>query len=159
MVPAGCAPSCWETAHELDTRGGPGRGDRVPVVRPARADLHGALVQAQGEGEGGRSLLGRGLPAVVPSAGEQVLGDGAQGVELGVCRLGVGHGVVGLAQLNERSRDIFRQIVESYLATGEPVGSRTLLERMLLDVSPSTVRSELAELESLSLIVPSTPPV
>lgn len=30
----------------------------------------------------------------------------------------------GLAQLNERSRDIFRQIVESYLATGEPVGSR-----------------------------------
>ena len=30
----------------------------------------------------------------------------------------------GLAQLNERSREIFRQIVESYLATGEPVGSR-----------------------------------
>ena len=30
----------------------------------------------------------------------------------------------GLAQLNERSRDIFRQIVESYLATGEPVGKR-----------------------------------
>ena len=29
----------------------------------------------------------------------------------------------GLAQLNERSRDIFRQIVESYLATGEPVGT------------------------------------
>ena len=32
----------------------------------------------------------------------------------------------GLAQLNERSREIFRQIVESYLATGEPVGSRNL---------------------------------
>src|SRR6185436_18672796 len=32
----------------------------------------------------------------------------------------------GLAQLNERSRDIFRQIVESYLATGEPVGSRNI---------------------------------
>jgi heat-inducible transcriptional repressor len=28
----------------------------------------------------------------------------------------------GLAQLNERSREIFRQVVESYLATGEPVG-------------------------------------
>ena len=32
----------------------------------------------------------------------------------------------GLAQLNERSREIFRLIVESYLATGEPVGSRNL---------------------------------
>ena len=32
----------------------------------------------------------------------------------------------GLAQLNERSREIFRQVVESYLATGEPVGSRNL---------------------------------
>ena len=32
----------------------------------------------------------------------------------------------GLAQLNQRSREIFRQIVESYLATGEPVGSRTI---------------------------------
>jgi len=32
----------------------------------------------------------------------------------------------GFAQLNERSRDIFRQIVESYLATGEPVGSRNI---------------------------------
>ncbi len=32
----------------------------------------------------------------------------------------------GLAQLNERSREIFRQIVESYLATGEPVGSRNI---------------------------------
>ncbi|MBN8920000.1 MAG: heat-inducible transcriptional repressor HrcA, partial [Rhizobiales bacterium] len=32
----------------------------------------------------------------------------------------------GLAQLNERSREIFRQIVVSYLATGEPVGSRNL---------------------------------
>ena len=32
----------------------------------------------------------------------------------------------GLAALNERSREIFRQIVESYLATGEPVGSRNI---------------------------------
>ncbi len=33
---------------------------------------------------------------------------------------------VSLAALNERSREIFRQIVESYLATGEPVGSRNI---------------------------------
>ena len=36
----------------------------------------------------------------------------------------IGKAQVSLAQLNERSREIFRQIVESYLATGEPVGSR-----------------------------------
>ena len=38
----------------------------------------------------------------------------------------LGSSQAGLAQLNERSREIFRQIVESYLATGEPVGSRNI---------------------------------
>ncbi len=38
----------------------------------------------------------------------------------------IGTPQVGLAQLNERSREIFRRIVESYLATGEPVGSRNI---------------------------------
>ena len=38
----------------------------------------------------------------------------------------IGSSEISLAQLNERSREIFRQIVESYLATGEPVGSRNL---------------------------------
>ncbi|MFN5718627.1 MAG: hypothetical protein ACK463_29515, partial [Bradyrhizobium sp.] len=47
----------------------------------------------------------------------------------------------GLAQLNERSRDIFRQIVESYLATGEPVGSRNISRLIALPLSPASVRS------------------
>ena len=38
----------------------------------------------------------------------------------------IGATQVSLAQLNERSREIFRQIVESYLTTGEPLGSRNL---------------------------------
>ena len=38
----------------------------------------------------------------------------------------IGTPQAGLAQLNDRSREIFRRIVESYLATGEPVGSRNL---------------------------------
>ena len=42
----------------------------------------------------------------------------------------IGATQVSLAQLNERSRDIFRQIVESYLATGEPVGSRNLARHL-----------------------------
>jgi len=43
----------------------------------------------------------------------------------------------GLAQLNERSRDIFRQIVESYLATGEPVGSRNISRLITVPLSPA----------------------
>src|ERR1700761_6020908 len=58
----------------------------------------------------------------------------------------------GLAQLNERSRDIFRQIVESYLATGEPVGSRNLSRLIAVPLSPASVRNVMADLESLGLI-------
>ena len=54
--------------------------------------------------------------------------------------------------LSDRQRHILGQVVEEYVATGQPVGSRTLLERSALGVSPSTVRSELAELERLGLL-------
>jgi heat-inducible transcriptional repressor len=57
-----------------------------------------------------------------------------------------------MAELTERRRDILRRVVEAYVATGEPVGSKTLAERGALGVSASTVRSELAELESLGLL-------
>jgi heat-inducible transcriptional repressor len=55
-------------------------------------------------------------------------------------------------QLSARKREILRRVVEEYVATGEPVGSRALVERAGMQVSPSTVRSELAELESLGLL-------
>ena len=54
--------------------------------------------------------------------------------------------------LSDRQRDILRLVVEEYVATGQPVGSRTLVERAALAVSPSTVRHELAELERLGLL-------
>jgi heat-inducible transcriptional repressor len=54
--------------------------------------------------------------------------------------------------LSERQGDILRRVVEEYIATGQPVGSRTLVERAALGVSPSTVRNELAELERLGLL-------
>lgn len=57
-----------------------------------------------------------------------------------------------MTQLSERKRDILRRVVEEYVATGEPVGSKTVVERSGLPLSPSTVRSELAELESLGLL-------
>ena len=55
----------------------------------------------------------------------------------------------GLAQLNERSRDIFRQIVESYLATGEPVGSRNISRLIAVPLSPASVRNVMSDLEQL----------
>ena len=58
----------------------------------------------------------------------------------------------GLAQLNERSRDIFRQIVESYLATGEPVGSRNISRLITMPLSPASVRNVMSDHEQLGLI-------
>ena len=47
----------------------------------------------------------------------------------------------GIAGLDQRSRDIFRQIVESYLATGEPVGSRNISRLITTPLSPASVRN------------------
>ncbi len=58
----------------------------------------------------------------------------------------------GLAQLNERTRDIFRQIVDSYLATGEPVGSRNISRLITMPLSPASVRNVMSDLEQLGLI-------
>jgi heat-inducible transcriptional repressor len=55
-------------------------------------------------------------------------------------------------ELTPRQREILAQVVQEYIATGQPVGSRHLVERSGLGVSSSTVRSELAELESLGLL-------
>jgi heat-inducible transcriptional repressor len=54
--------------------------------------------------------------------------------------------------LSDRQRDILRLVVEGYVATGQPVGSRALVERTGIGVSPSTVRHELAELERIGLL-------
>jgi len=59
---------------------------------------------------------------------------------------------LGLAQLNERSREIFRQVVESYLATGEPVGSRNLSRILPMTLSPASVRNVMSDLEQLGLV-------
>jgi heat-inducible transcriptional repressor len=64
----------------------------------------------------------------------------------------IGATQVSLAQLNERSRDIFRQIVESYLATGEPVGSRNISRLIQTHLSPASVRNVMSDLEQLGLV-------
>ncbi|MEO5576582.1 MAG: heat-inducible transcriptional repressor HrcA [Gaiellaceae bacterium] len=57
-----------------------------------------------------------------------------------------------MPEISQRKRDILRRVVEEHVATGEPVGSKTLVERSGLPVSASTVRHELAELEGLGLL-------
>jgi heat-inducible transcriptional repressor len=64
----------------------------------------------------------------------------------------IGSSTISLAQLNERSREIFKQIVESYLATGEPVGSRNLARLIPMTLSPASVRNVMADLEQLGLV-------
>lgn len=58
-----------------------------------------------------------------------------------------------LQALNERSRTILRRIVESYLATGEPVGSRNLARALPIALSPASIRNVMSDLEHLGLII------
>ena len=57
-----------------------------------------------------------------------------------------------LAALTDRSRDVFRTLVETYLETGEPVGSRTLSRSLTESVSAATVRNVMQDLEHLGLL-------
>ena len=60
--------------------------------------------------------------------------------------------LTALAELDRRSRDIFKQIVESYLRTGEPVGSRTVSRAVPMNLSPASIRNVMSDLEETGLI-------
>jgi heat-inducible transcriptional repressor len=55
-------------------------------------------------------------------------------------------------ELSERQRTVLRAVVEDYVTTAQPVGSKMLVSRFGLEVSPATVRSAMAELEALGLL-------
>jgi heat-inducible transcriptional repressor len=57
-----------------------------------------------------------------------------------------------LEDLNDRSREVFRRVVEGYLETGAPVGSRTLTRRLSEKVSAATVRNTMQDLEYMGLL-------
>ncbi len=57
-----------------------------------------------------------------------------------------------LSVLNSRSQEIFRRLVERYLDTGVPVGSRDLSRLLQVELSPASVRNVMADLEDLGLI-------
>jgi heat-inducible transcriptional repressor len=60
-----------------------------------------------------------------------------------------GHSVVAL---NERSREIFRHVVDAFVETGEPVGSRTIARKLGGSLSPATIRNVMADLEYAGLL-------
>jgi len=57
-----------------------------------------------------------------------------------------------LDQLNDRSREVFRRVVESYLESGDPVGSRTLTREFSEKVSAATIRNVMQDLEYMGLL-------
>ncbi|MDF2764754.1 MAG: hrcA [Rhodospirillales bacterium] len=57
-----------------------------------------------------------------------------------------------VGELSERSREILRTIVEAYVETGEPVGSRTISRKLGLTLSPATIRNVMADLEDSGLL-------
>ncbi len=57
-----------------------------------------------------------------------------------------------LAELDKRSREIFRTLVDSYLETGDPVGSRNLSRALPMSLSPASVRNVMSDLEQIGLI-------
>ena len=57
-----------------------------------------------------------------------------------------------ISELNDRSREVFREIVEAYVAEGDPVGSRTISRRLKMPISPATIRNVMADLEDMGLL-------
>ncbi|MDP2699201.1 MAG: heat-inducible transcriptional repressor HrcA [Thalassospira sp.] len=58
-----------------------------------------------------------------------------------------------LEDLNERSREVFRQIVDAYVETGGPIGSRSIARRLSENLSAATVRNVMSDLEEMGLLV------
>jgi len=56
-------------------------------------------------------------------------------------------------ELNDRKKRILNAIIQSYQETGEPVGSRTLSKLEGLELSPATIRNEMADLEDMGFII------
>jgi len=57
-----------------------------------------------------------------------------------------------LTEMNDRSREVFQRVVEGYLQSGEPVGSRTLTRSLSENLSAATVRNVMQDLEYLGLL-------
>lgn len=57
-----------------------------------------------------------------------------------------------IRELNERTRQVLKLVVDAYVETGEPVGSMAISQKLGMKLSPATIRSAMAELEDLGLL-------
>jgi heat-inducible transcriptional repressor len=57
-----------------------------------------------------------------------------------------------IKELNERTKQILKLVVDAYVATGEPVGSMTISQKLGMKLSPATIRAAMAELEARGLL-------
>lgn len=60
--------------------------------------------------------------------------------------------MTSILDLNNRSLEIFKELVDAFMETGEPVGSRTLSRRLTTSLSPATIRNVMADLEDAGLL-------
>ena len=56
-------------------------------------------------------------------------------------------------EMNERKMKILKAVIQNYLDTGEPVGSRTISKYTDLQLSPATIRNEMSDLEEMGYII------
>ena len=61
------------------------------------------------------------------------------------------NGVRILSEMNDRSREVFRRVVEGYLASGDPVGSRTITRSMTERLSAATIRNVMQDLSLIHI--------
>lgn len=64
----------------------------------------------------------------------------------------MGSPMMSASILADRQREVFRHLVEAFLTSGEPVGSRTLSQILPINLSPASIRNVMADLESLGLL-------
>ncbi|OQW80115.1 MAG: heat-inducible transcriptional repressor HrcA [Proteobacteria bacterium ST_bin14] len=57
-----------------------------------------------------------------------------------------------ILELNDRARDVFRSVVESYIDSGSPIGSRTISKLAGINLSPASIRNVMQDLEELGLL-------
>src|SRR4028119_2484621 len=57
-----------------------------------------------------------------------------------------------VSEMTERAREVFRLVVDNYLASGAPVGSRTLSKLPGMNLSPASIRNVMQDLEELGLL-------
>ena len=57
-----------------------------------------------------------------------------------------------IGEMSDRARDVFRLVVEAYLESGQPVGSRTISRTSILNLSPASIRNVMQDLEESGLL-------